>query len=57
MEYPSKGLRQIVRWIDNTRDIFDGDSLSILPILYRKVLNVNMTGTFSRDLVGRGGGA
>ena len=48
MEYPAKGLRKVVRRIDDTRDGLEDNITSLAPVLNGKVLDVNMARALGR---------
>jgi len=50
MKHPSKGLGEIIRWIDYTRDVLQNYFANVFPILNGKRVNINVTGTLSRNL-------
>ena len=48
---PSKWLRQVIRYINNSWDMAHDNVTLFTPILDGKVLNINMTGSLSRDTI------
>ena len=51
VENPSKRLGKVIRWADNARDMMHDKVLLFLPFLNGKVLDINMTGAFSRNTI------
>ncbi len=50
MEDPAEGLGKVVRWVENSSDVVHDNVLRVLPVLDGKVLDINVTRTFRRDL-------
>ena len=51
MEDPSKGFGEVIRGIENTCDMSEGDKAFLLPFLDGEVLNFKMTNMFRRMMV------
>jgi len=49
MENPKQGLREVIRRIDDSWDVAHDNVASLLPILNGKVLDINVTGTLSKN--------
>ena len=47
MQNPTQGFCQVIRWVDDTRDVLENDVSSILPVLDSKELDVNVPGSLS----------
>ena len=48
MEDPAQGLGEVIRGVDDTRDVAHDNVASLLPVLNGKVLDINVTRTFGR---------
>ena len=51
MQYPAEGLGEIVRWANDSRNMMHSKILLRFPFLNGKMLDINVTGSFSRDTI------